>query len=178
MNKATDKKTSKFKSIFRSQINTALVDNNRKPINRLEISPPIIQHSTSIFSLVSPIRSRKPIESLYQAKSPAPEPPHSISTVTPKYYKKAELIRRHSCSSSNPTKNNNNILRKLTEQHYNKVHVSKYYSIETKKSWSTPPSKQPTEKDKIRKMQELEDLITGRRRESTLRFTLTPKGLK
>lgn len=210
LNKNIDnKKTSKFKSIFRSQIDTTVNNYSRKPsINRLEISPPILQHSTSIFSLVSPIRSnnRNPIEGLYQAQSPAPEPPsrqkkqlyHSISAVVPsKKYEsmrhksdytknqdkvnktKKGIIRRHSVSSSNPYKQQTeetsnkhiNTLRKLTERQNNKVEPNQSSSTPSKKL------KPPVEKDKLRKMQELEDLITGRRA-STIRFTLTPKGLK
>ncbi|KAI8986364.1 hypothetical protein BDB01DRAFT_849425 [Pilobolus umbonatus] len=79
------KRSSKFKKIFRPPY-----DNNNNPLamnKQLHISPPILQHSTSIYSLVSPTRtsfnrfySRNndiPYE-LYKPSSPPPPIPLTI----------------------------------------------------------------------------------------------------
>lgn len=94
------KRSVKFKSIFRQQIDTNQ-SFSRKEVAHLAISPPVLQHSTSIFSLVSPTRTafhtfyndrnqnEIPYE-LYQPMSPPPPIPQqksqyltNTSTTTP-----------------------------------------------------------------------------------------------
>ncbi|KAF1799759.1 hypothetical protein V8B55DRAFT_1541309 [Mucor lusitanicus] len=84
------KRSVKFKSIFRQQVDTNQSNFSRKSAAHLEISPPILQHSTSIFSLVSPTRTafqtfyndknqnEIPYE-LYQPLSPPPPVPRQRS---------------------------------------------------------------------------------------------------
>lgn len=84
------KRSVKFKSMFRQQIDTSQSNFSRKSAAHLEISPPILQHSTSIFSLVSPTRTafqtfynekdqnEIPYE-LYQPLSPPPPVPRQRS---------------------------------------------------------------------------------------------------
>lgn len=88
------KRSLKLKSIFRPQLdvhsNHVPSTLNRKAAAHLQISPPILQHSTSIYSLVSPTRTafanvysneRKkdiPFE-LYQPHSPPPPIPQQKS---------------------------------------------------------------------------------------------------
>ncbi|KAL9539803.1 hypothetical protein MBANPS3_010055 [Mucor bainieri] len=93
------KRSVKFKSIFRQQVDTNQSHFSRKSAAHLEISPPILQHSTSIFSLVSPTRTafqtfyndknqnEIPYE-LYQPLSPPPpvprqKSPYSSTTISP-----------------------------------------------------------------------------------------------
>ncbi|KAI9326812.1 hypothetical protein BD770DRAFT_334574 [Pilaira anomala] len=213
------KRSLKLKSIFRPQID--LYNNNsqtpstlnRKVASHLQISPPVLQHSTSIYSLVSPTRTaftsiysskengkEIPYE-LYQPLSPPPPIPQQ-RTVT------STTGRRHSCSSTVIYKQQDTITVKQPKCEL--TQVSKTFrsklrerrrsskvgstssaaatiaSIEEpcmEASKSTPSRKVKTYNvpktisiEKQRKMQELEDLITGRRG-STVRLTLTPKGL-
>ncbi|GAN10278.1 hypothetical protein MAM1_0338c09816 [Mucor ambiguus] len=84
------KRSVKFKSIFRQQVDTNQSNFSRKSAAHLEISSPILQHSTSIFSLVSPTRTafqtfyndknhnEIPYE-LYQPLSPPPPVPRQKS---------------------------------------------------------------------------------------------------
>ncbi|CAO3649005.1 unnamed protein product [Mucor fragilis] len=84
------KRSVKLKSIFRQQVDTSQSNFSRKSAAHLEISSPILQHSTSIFSLVSPTRTafqtfyndrnqnEIPYE-LYQPLSPPPPVPRQKS---------------------------------------------------------------------------------------------------
>ncbi|KAK4511045.1 uncharacterized protein ATC70_012252 [Mucor velutinosus] len=77
------KRSVKFKSIFRQQVDTNQSNFSRKSAAHLEISPPILQHSTSIFSLVSPTRTafqtfyndRNQNEIPYELYQPLSSPP-------------------------------------------------------------------------------------------------------
>ncbi|KAI8637623.1 hypothetical protein BD408DRAFT_486109 [Parasitella parasitica] len=104
------KRSIKFKSIFRQQIDTNQTSLGRKSAAHLEISPPILQHSTSIFSLVSPTRTafhafcdeknqnEMPYE-LYQPLSAPPPIPQQKSPFAKKMPAKVNSIspspRRH-----------------------------------------------------------------------------------
>lgn len=215
-----NKKPLRIKSIFRETY-------AKKSINRLEISPPILQHSTSIFSLVSPTRTHNlndlyhplasppPVPKSHYATNktnarytlasdprehsrkkststskPAPARRHSYST-TPMYIKpqkKVPEVKQPPASELKYVKS----IRKIPERRRSSVSQksgtsSAAASIQPTASKSTPLKKvktynvqkklTPQEKEKLRKMQELEDLISGRRG-STLKLTLTPKGLK
>jgi hypothetical protein len=103
---AEQKRTLKLKTMFRQQIDTNQPPSklNRKKAAHLHISPPVLQHSTSIYSLVSPTRTafidaygpnsnKKEIPyELYQPLSPPPpipqqkspwSPPNSLSPLPP-----------------------------------------------------------------------------------------------
>lgn len=92
------KRSLKLKSIFRpqasSEINHKPTALNRKAAAQLQISPPILQHSTSIYSLVSPTRTvftnvyssngntEIPYELYQPISSPPPIPEHKSSWST------------------------------------------------------------------------------------------------
>lgn len=92
------KRSLKLKSIFRPQANNEINQKhtalNRKAAAQLQISPPILQHSTSIYSLVSPTRTvftniyssdgntDIPYELYQPISSPPPIPRHKSSWST------------------------------------------------------------------------------------------------
>ncbi|CEP16665.1 hypothetical protein [Parasitella parasitica] len=261
------KRSVKFRSIFRQQIDTNQTSLGRKSAAHLEISPPILQHSTSIFSLVSPTRTafhafcdeknqnEIPYE-LYQPLSPPPPIPQQKSPFAKKTFTKANSTspsphrhltvngskqgsksfvhtlevshqqqqstrsannpmrhadarrtvagdprvgksdserkksnRRHSCSSTSykaeekeASSGSKFLLKGLRSSKVGAWSPSAA-SIEPCASKSTPNKvksynvqNKTIDVEKQRKIQELEDLITGRRG-STLKFSLTPKGL-
>ncbi|KAI7894524.1 uncharacterized protein EV154DRAFT_498070, partial [Mucor mucedo] len=286
----------KLKSIFRPQIDAysghAPSTLNRKAAAHLQISPPILQHSTSIYSLVSPTRTAFtsiysndksndiPYE-LYQPLSPPPPipqqrspwsstPPNSLSpapqrrtmmpvrreferpmhpldlvpdrtqernlnrsrnaearrtvATDPREQISEDYVmavtsntgRRHSCSSTviykqqqqqstisiKPPKNElthgKSLRTKIKERRRSSkvgssfsassaaatfasleqpcMEASKSTPLRKIKTYNVPKKNVAVDVEKERKMQELEDLITGRRG-STLKLTLTPKGL-
>lgn len=294
------KRSLKLKSIFRPQIDTYNSHMpstlNRKAAAHLQISPPILQHSTSIYSLVSPTRTAFtsiysndknkdiPFE-LYQPLSPplpvpqqrspwSSAPPNSLSPApqrrtmmpvrreferpmhpldlvpdmtqerNPNRSRNAEARRtvatdpreqisedyvmavtsntgrRHSCSSTviykqqhqqqqqqntvsiKPLKSElthgKSLRTKLKERRRSSkvgssfsassaaatfasleqpcMEASKSTPLRKIKTYNVPKKNIAIDVEKQRKMQELEDLITGRRG-STLKLTLTPKGL-
>ncbi|KAI9245321.1 hypothetical protein BY458DRAFT_528924 [Sporodiniella umbellata] len=208
------KKSTKIKSLFRSQ---EAVNSNRKAAGQLKISSPVIQHSTSIYSLVSPIRT-----SFAPHEHPMPSPlgqrqqsemlngsrtgiAASTAAIAVERYttEKQPSNRRHSCSSTlnyndgllipppAPKSTFYNKLRDRRRSHTKSGSSSAAASVtnvEPSTSKSTPLlqkvkkynlDKKKASKDeleKLRKTRELEDLITGRRG-STVKLTLTPKGL-
>lgn len=222
------KKPLRIKSIFRETY-------GRKPINRLEISPPILQHSTSIFSLVSPTRSHHFNDLYHPLASPPPIPSnnnlckktnarytlasdprehsrkkstssnckpmparrHSYSS-TPIYktpeskqqqqqpIKELKYVKsiRSSCNKTLPERRRSSISQRSSTVSSSAAAsiiitptVSKSTPSRKVKTYNLQKNLTPQEKEKLRKMQELEDLISGRRG-STLKFTLTPQGLK
>jgi hypothetical protein len=110
------KRSLKLKSIFRPQIDGQNDTLNRKAAAHPQISPPILQHSTSIYSLVSPTRTaftniyspndnRKEIPfELYQPLSPPPPipqqkspwsaPPTNSLSPAPQQQRKVNKVRR------------------------------------------------------------------------------------
>lgn len=291
------KRSLKLKSIFRPQMDVynghVPSTLNRKAAAHLQISPPILQHSTSIYSLVSPTRTAFtniysnekgkdiPFE-LYQPLSPPPpipqqKSPWSSSTpnsLSPAPQRRAmipvrreyerpmhplDLVpdmtcpqernpnrsrnadarrtvatdpreqisedyvmavtsttgRRHSCSSTVIYKQQQQNAITIKQQKSELTHVkslrtkikerrrsskvgssfstssaaatfasleqpcmevSKSTPLRKVKIYNVPKKNTGIDVEKQRKMQELEDLITGRRG-STLKLTLTPKGL-
>ncbi|GAA5808244.1 hypothetical protein MFLAVUS_001631 [Mucor flavus] len=290
------KRSLKLKSIFRPQIdiysNQTPSTLNRKAASHLQISPPVLQHSTSIYSLVSPTRTafshvyskdngkEIPFE-LYQPLSPPPPIPQQKSPYTslkvpnsvspaprkinparreyerpmhpldlvpdvspikernpnrtriadrrtvatdPRGQVSEEYVmaatsntgRRHSCSSTVIYKQQQQQLQqdiitvkhskcelthiksfrsKLRERRRSSkvgstssaaatiasieepcVEASRSTPLRKVKTYNVPKKNTTIDVEKQRKMQELEDLITGRRG-STLKLTLTPKGL-
>ena len=196
------KKSAKLKSLFRPQQQESLTY-NRKTAGQLKISSPVLQHSSSIYSLVSPIRTTF-------SNYDQPIPPSPLSRrrperpVTEESYVKAKTSasnRRHSCSSTviysdieDDKKPKSTFKCKLRDRRRSSTKsgsssaAASVVSIEPCISKSTPllhkvktynvGKKELTqdELEKQRKMKELEDLITSRRG-STLKLTLTPKGL-
>lgn len=76
------KRSLKLKSIFRPQIDLYNSNSqtpstlNRKVASHLQISPPVLQHSTSIYSLVSPTRTA--FTSIYSSKENSREIPYEL----------------------------------------------------------------------------------------------------
>ncbi|KAG0744624.1 hypothetical protein G6F57_001784 [Rhizopus arrhizus] len=201
------KKSAKLKSLFRPQQEVAATL-NKKAAGQLKISSPILQHSTSIYSLVSPIRttfSNQPMPSnalLVRSMNKRPErPEHPL--MGDESCIKAHRNRRHSCSSTilydgqqgpKPQPPKSTFYNKLRDRRRSSTKsgntnaAASVVTIEPSISKSTPllhkvktynVGKRAISKDELekqKKIKELEDLITGRRG-STLKLTLTPKGL-
>ncbi|KAI9246429.1 hypothetical protein EDC94DRAFT_550658, partial [Helicostylum pulchrum] len=216
----------KLKSIFRPQLdiysNQTPSTLNRKAASHLQISPPILQHSTSIYSLVSPTRTafshvyskdngREIPYELYQPLSPPPPIPQQKKYVMAAA---SNAGRRHSCSSTVIYKQQQlqqdiitvkhskceltqikTFRSKLRERRRSSkvgstssaaatiasieepcVEASRSTPLRKVKTYNVPKKNTTIDVEKQRKMQELEDLITGRRG-STLKLSLTPKGL-
>ncbi|CAO3702792.1 unnamed protein product [Rhizopus stolonifer] len=192
------KKSAKIKSLFRSQETS-----NQKAAGQLKISSPVIQHSTSIYSLVSPIRTSfsphdHPMPSPLARKRP--EVPRRPMAAGKDCSEKRPSNRRHSCSSTmlyddeqsqQPQKST--FYNKLRDRRRSNTKsgsscAAASVTVEPSTSKSTPllqkvkrynVEKKKASKDELerqRKTRELEDLITGRRG-STVKLTLTPKGL-
>lgn len=215
------RKSVKLKSLFRNDS----TEMNRKPVSQLKISSPVLQHSTSVYFMVSPINT-----SFHVNERHTPSPLSTASSLTsspltasPLSRRKPEKVeremtvdgtcvnaqtvtrsRRHSCSStgmydekilSQPQPPKSAFANK-TRNRYGSSNTkngssnaaASVVTIEPSFSKSTPlqhkvktynVGKKGTseeELEKQRKAKELEDLITSRRG-STLKLTLTPKGL-
>lgn len=130
---AEQKRNLRLKSKFRQQIETNQQPStlNRKKAAHLQISPPILQHSTSIYSLVSPTRAaftgaygangnKKEIPyELYQPLSPPPpipqqmspwSPPNSVSPLPSFYQHRLIPTRKNSERPMHPLDLSNNEL--------------------------------------------------------------------